>query len=472
MTSGPLWIALIWIVIIGSRPVSFWFGGGIQIEKPEDYLDGSPLDRNIFILLILAGLIVLWRRRIEWDRIFASNRWLFIFFLYCGISVLWSDFPFVSFKRWFKDSGNVIMLLIIVTDQNPVQATKAVLARYTYVVVPLSLLFIKYFPEYGRYYIPWTWEPAFCGITTNKNELGCAIFIGGLFLVWELIYMRSLIIEPATSTPSVREPSTSILGNRSVRAPRRHSVWPKVADVLIEAEMHTTGSRNMDKKDLLGRAILLVLALWLIIQVGSSTAQACLVLGTCVLLVMQFPFAQRQVRYLGSYTAVLIFLILILYTTPSILESFVQLMGRDMTLTGRTDVWTDLLSIPIDPVVGTGYQSFWLGPYAVQMWEKYTFHPNQAHNGYLETYLHGGLVGVCLLIAMIISAGSKLKTEVVHGDGYGIFRLTLLGIAMFYNWTEAFFNKLSPVWIIVLLAALSYPRQAKAMANKGINQPC
>jgi O-antigen ligase len=414
MASRSLWIPLIWIVIIGSRPLSYWFGGGLQIEKPGDYLDGSPLDRNIFILLILLGLLMLWRHRIDWGKLFTSNRWLFAFFLYYCISLIWSDFPFVGFKRWFKDLGNVVMILIIVTDKNPAKATQAVFARYAYLAMPLSMLFMKYFPELGRYYNQWTWEPAFCGITTNKNELGCTTFICGLFLIWELI------------------------------------------------EMRTAGSRKMDKADLLGRAILLLTVIWVVVQAESSTARTCLILGTGFLLFMQFPFAKRQVGYLGTYTLVLSFLTFILYSVPGLLELLIELMGRDMTLTGRTDLWADLLSTPINPILGTGYKSFWLGPDAVLLWNKYSYHPIQAHNGYLETYLQGGLVGLSLLIIMIVSACGKLKEDLMHGDSFGILRFMFLTIAIFYNWTEAFFNAMSPLWCIVLLAALSYPGQAKA----------
>src|SRR5213592_48682 len=148
MTSAGFWVPLLWVAIIGSRPVSFWLGGGVRIDTPDDYLDGSPLDRNVFLLLIVAGLVVLIRRRVDWGRIFASNRWLFAFFLYCCLTLIWSDYPFTSFKRWVKDFGNVVMVLVILTEAAPAQALNAVFARYTYFAVPLSVIFIKYFPEF------------------------------------------------------------------------------------------------------------------------------------------------------------------------------------------------------------------------------------------------------------------------------------------------------------------------------------
>jgi len=189
LTSWALWIPLLWIVIIGSRPVSTWFGGGLQADTPQDYLEGSPVDAMVFLLLIVAGLGVLVRRKVSWGRLFASNRWLFAFFFYCCVSIVWSDYPFPAFKRWIKDFGNVVMVLIIFTEKDYVQTMKAVFLRFTYVAIPLCFVFIKYFPEIGRYLDRWTWKFRYCGIATDKNGLGLVVFISGLFLIWDLIEM-------------------------------------------------------------------------------------------------------------------------------------------------------------------------------------------------------------------------------------------------------------------------------------------
>lgn len=410
MTSGALWLVLLWIAIIGSRPVSIWLGGGFHVENPADYLEGSPLDRNVFLIFIVLGLIVLFRRRVDWNSFFLSNRWFLAFFVYCGISCLWSDYPFVSFKRWIKDIGNIVMLLIILTESEPFQATKAVFLRYASCAIPLSVLFIKYFPELGRYYNRWTWEPAFRGITTNKNELGCIVFVCGLFLVWDLI------------------------------------------------EARTDSGKKMDNADLISRIFLLMMVFWLLSIAGSATALISLILGAAFLLFMQLPFAKKQIRYLGSYSLAIAFFIILLYVIPGIDEAFLKLMGRDATFTGRTAIWEDLLKEPINPLVGTGYQSFWLGDGAQRIWDKYYFHPTQAHNGYIETYLNVGVIGVFLLIALIVSTAIKLKQETLLGSSFGMLRFSFLVLAVIYNWTEAMFGGLNLIWFILLIAVLNYSR--------------
>jgi len=409
MTSWALWIPLLWIAIVGSRPASLWFGGGIETENPAAYLEGSPLDRYVFLVLFVIGLVVLCRRGVNWGRILASNGWLFAFILYCGISVIWSDYPFVSFKRWVKELGNVVMIVIILTDKDPVQAIKAVFARFTYLVIPLSVVLIKYFREVGTYYNRWTWETVYAGVTTNKNTLGCLLFVCGLFLVWDLI------------------------------------------------EMRTAGGRKTGKADVLDRVVLLSMIFWLIHKADSSTALVCLIVGAGIVLFMRRPFARRQVRYLGTYSLVLGLLILFLYSFPGLLEAFTEMVGRNTTFTGRTDIWAALLKEPINPLLGTGYQSFWIPA------TRERYHLNQAHNGYLETYLNSGLIGLCLLMALIVSTGSKLKKELLLGSSYGTLCFSFLVAAVFYNWTEAVFSGLSLVWITLLIAVLNYPRWPRSI---------
>jgi exopolysaccharide production protein ExoQ len=172
MASSGLWIALAWFTIIGSRPVSYWFGGGGD-DSTDVLLEGSPLDRNMLIALIFIGTIVVLRRSPEWYRVFRGNIWFPAFFVYCCISITWSDFPLVGFKRWIREFGNVIMILVLLTDKDPVMAIRAVLARYAYLVIPLSLVFIVFFPDIGTYYTRDLSESGYCGITTHKNGSYC-----------------------------------------------------------------------------------------------------------------------------------------------------------------------------------------------------------------------------------------------------------------------------------------------------------
>src|SRR5438093_7126407 len=184
--TGALWLPLIWMLIICSRQVSEWlnvFGlhaGGVILEE------GSPLDACVYFVLIAGGLCVLHQRQASLSEIIRNNQWLTIFLLYCLVSIIWSDFPFVAFKRWIKILGHPIMALIVLTEPNPKEALTRLMKRCAYVVVPVSILFIKYYPELGVGYDEWggTMNK---GIAVGKNMLGADCLTLGFFFFWYLL---------------------------------------------------------------------------------------------------------------------------------------------------------------------------------------------------------------------------------------------------------------------------------------------
>mgnify|MGYP006137444093 CR=1 FL=1 len=66
-----------------------------------------------------------------------------------------------------------------------------------------------------------------------------------------------------------------------------------------------------------------------------------------------------------------------------------MLTGKDLTFTGRTDIWDILVEhIKLNPYLGTGYGAYWTGPVAGSLSNEFMlrlhFYPGSAHNGYLE----------------------------------------------------------------------------------------
>src|SRR5438445_1378966 len=169
-TSPALWLPVIWFFIGASRMASQWLG--VQpLDAMDQTLEGSGFDRVFLMGMLLAGLIVLAARAERVGALLRANPLLVLFFCYCAVSVLWSDFPFVAFKRLTKAIGNLTMVLIILSDLNPAAATKRFLAWSGFLLMPLSVLLIKYYPALGRVYNRCTWEAYFTGVSTDKNGL-------------------------------------------------------------------------------------------------------------------------------------------------------------------------------------------------------------------------------------------------------------------------------------------------------------
>src|SRR5579862_8709155 len=121
--SSGLWVAAMWLWIASSRPPTLWFETP-DMGSPERYLEGNPLDRPIFSVLLLAAVLVLLGRRARVMSILRRNAPLLIFFGYCLMSVAWSDYPDVSFKRFIKALGDVAIVLVVLTETERVTAWK------------------------------------------------------------------------------------------------------------------------------------------------------------------------------------------------------------------------------------------------------------------------------------------------------------------------------------------------------------
>ncbi len=168
-TSRAFLIPLAWYLIVGSRPVSQWFNEGPSIASNEN-LEGSPLDAAIFGALLVIAIAVLIARRRQVAPYLKKNGPILLFFGYCLLSILWTDDPFIAFKRWTKAIGDLCVVLVVLTEKDQLTAMKRFYTWTGFILLPLSLLFIKYYPDLGRSYNPWTWAPMFGGVTLFKNH--------------------------------------------------------------------------------------------------------------------------------------------------------------------------------------------------------------------------------------------------------------------------------------------------------------
>jgi O-antigen ligase len=83
------------------------------------------------------------------------------------------------------------------------------------------------------------------------------------------------------------------------------------------------------------------------------------------------------------------------------------LIGKDPSLTGRTDIWEALFTqIQNHPWLGHGYGVFWLDENGPAFWvrQQTEWLVPTAHNGWLETWLSIGLVGVVIFAITYFSA--------------------------------------------------------------------
>src|SRR5207237_4199079 len=186
--SGALWLPLIWLVLGCSRSFSAWLNiFGLPVSGGASNEEGSPLDACFIYAMATAGLFVLIKRQVSLSEVLRRNGWLVAFIAYCFISVVWSDYPFISFKRATKIFGHPIMALIVLTEPDFEEALTRLMKRCAYVVVPISILWIKYYRQLGTSIDDWSGMQMINGISVGKNGLGADCLILGFFFFWHLL---------------------------------------------------------------------------------------------------------------------------------------------------------------------------------------------------------------------------------------------------------------------------------------------
>lgn len=407
--SNAIWIPIIWMFFVGTRRLSDWLNlSATSGDRLDAYMEGSPVDRNVFFVLMLAGALVLLRRKVAWSSLLLRNKWIWLYFLFSLASVTWSDFPMLSLKRWFKALGNVIMALVILTERQPYVATGVAFRRLAFVTLPLSILFFRYFPDLGRYYHHG--QQAFIGIALHKNGLGQLCLLAGLYFCWSLFH---------------RSNDRVTLGGR----------------LRVPVEL-----------------VFVPLVFWMVKSADSATSLACTVLAAGL-------FAFSRVSWVAGAPGRLFTMTLVAAVGTSALELLFNVsdhviiaLDRDPTLTTRVPMWLDLLSVAEHPVRGSGYEIFWATAPGREMFERWNAH--QAHNGYLETYLSLGMIGLFLMLAGIVSGLAKVRRELHVDYQAAVLRLAMIIVVVLYNWTEATLYSTNNMWLLLFLGLCDVPASA------------
>jgi exopolysaccharide production protein ExoQ len=207
-----------------------------------------------------------------------------------------------------------------------------------------------------------------------------------------------------------------------------------------------------------------------VLKSHSATSLACAIIGAGILLGLQWSAIRARIDRIEIY-AITIATLLLLLNSAFDLYGFiiVDVLGRDLTLTSRTEVWPILLGYMDNPLFGAGFMGFWTGATLSTLYEQYGI--LQAHNGYLELYLNGGLVALFLFGILIVTSNRNIKRQLFLGDDFGMMRLILLAVGLAHNYAEASISKGGLIWFVLLLALARYPKMQASNADVRVTRP-
>ena len=343
------------------------------------------------------------------------NKWIAALLLYSAVSIMWSKYPEVAMKRWIKLFGSVVMALIVLSESMPAEAISTLFRRCFLVHIPMDWVFVKYVRNLGTGWDDFGTE-MWTGLTIHKNVLGQVCMTAGLYFIWDLF----------------KKPGKS------------RSVVDLVYLVLIFLLMNGPGY--------------------------SKSASALLGLFIGIIVFFSLGFVKKELEGLNKFLAkgALVFLVLILIVKlgvwgftehQNIGDATLDIAGRDSTLTGRTDLWGDVLGYASkNPIVGVGYGSFWIGSVTHNLWDKHYWRPTQGHNGYLDIYVELGLIGLILFGGVLFSAFKSIRNRIIDDFDFGRFQMALFSTIVIHNITESSFMRGElDLWFVFLLVALNGP---------------
>ena len=424
--SKAVWWPTIWYLVVASRFFGYWL---VLAHVPlpggsGDPTEGSVMDRSFFLTLTVVGLVVLARRRFDWGRALRDNPWLTAFIAFMALSVLWSEYPFVSFKRYVKVIGSVVMAMVVLTDGNPRTAFLTVIRRCLYVHLPMSIICVKYFRDIG---VSYDWDGTasmWQGISTSKNVLGQVAMLGVLYFFWEV--WRHW---------------------RELRWRNLHLLYLLMALYLLKGAEKSFSLTSVS-----------VCAFALVVFLGLQSLRH------------RPDLAYRFVTTVFWAVTGLVVLVLIhsvvMFSEDSFFGQIITKFGRDITLTDRTNIWHDCYAAVDNPLLGVGFGGFWIGRLANIPWAaNMTWVLAESHNGYVETYLQLGIIGGFLLAGVLFTTLPKLRVSLYDDYDFGCFRMALFLTILLINITESTFIRGDHhLWLVLMMIIWNVPQIQPATA--------
>jgi O-antigen ligase len=314
------------------------------------------------------------------------------------------------------------MALIVLTEPDFKEALIRLMKRCAYVVVPVSILWIRYYPQLAVSYDEWSGMQTIQGIAFGKNGLGTDCLILGFFFFWHLL--QTWRTERNTH--------------------RRNELW-LIAGFSI------------------GILYLLRLA-------HSATSTICLFVAMLIVVFVGIRPIIKQ--FIGTYVLTALVLLVAAQLAFGISGRLSESLGRGSTLTGRTDLWAHCLEVQSSPILGEGFESFWFPERREKIAAFYhKWEPGGSHNSYLDTYLDLGLIGLSILIGLLIVTFRKTRLDLFRNFEWGRYRLAFFVAAVLRGWTESTFTAGSALWFVFYIIAVDYPLTPLTTVRPSVRVP-
>lgn len=342
----------------------------LLLTDPTDLSSQSMLARNLWYpgYLLVLLLTFCWLPKVI--RMTVFNPLLVLSVLWCGLSYLWSIEPDVTLRRSVALLMTTLFGLALAAryDWNELVQRLALVFLVTAII---SLVLAVGVPRLGQ--MQEIHHGAWRGAWLEKNSFGTRMAMG-LTLMMCAFAMQ----------------------------PKRWWLWLPGGVLCFGLIIMSTSKAAL-------LAALVAIGGFLVIRVFR-----------------RFPILRIPVMY-SVVIGVTVMMFLLIFMPDMMFE----LIGKERTLTGRTDIWAALArAISDKPLLGYGYGAFWQDLNGPSYWVRFSLEWGvpTAHNGWVETWLSAGIVAVVLfglmyLIALLLAFGRLYRGGV---ENYWVILSTVL----------------------------------------------
>lgn len=305
---------------------------------------------------------------------------LFAFLLIAFFSVAWSSEPYLTARATFELGICVLLGLVLITCRTVDETLRLIYVTVSVAVV-LSLVNAVLFPSLGQH---------------NADDFKQSVHAG----LWRGIFIHKNILGQVAS---------------------------------LHLAMTVLSRREIIGNGLL-RGALLMVSVTVLVKSGSATAYIQLFFAILVFFFIRLSLSLRM--FLSILLVVTMPFGLVFYA--EIADVVLGAAGRELTLTGRTQVWNWLLAYEGAPWLnGVGFGNFYTIGSHLQ--DAFGLAVVDAHSGYLELYLTLGVLGLAAFSYLVLSGFAalwKLKTSVPS--------FAMLGIVILSMWVLNAVTETSP----------------------------
>jgi exopolysaccharide production protein ExoQ len=336
------WFAVVSLLLYSGGPLTLILTGG---ASEGDVKSAEATDISLILMLFTTNyiislilLILRWKKAVYVGR----QDWsISILISYAALSILWSETPSVTLRQIVALAGTYVFGIYIASRFNLKQQLQ-LLAQMFGLAIPLSFLFVFLLPNFGI--MGGIHLGAWRGIYTHKNVLG------------KMMTLSTLVFGQLTISTS--------------KIP-----W------LLYCGM--------------GLSVILLL-----LSKSTSSIISLAILLFAFLMLKFLRLSHGFIIPIFSFVAIFIFgtYVYLLNNLEKILDFF----GKDLTFTGRTEIWQTALDMFKEKTFfGYGYGGF-LENLDIQSRLASNIKLG-VHNGFLEFTLDLGLIGLLLLLAWFVS---------------------------------------------------------------------